>query len=84
MLQAYIKAAMRLATYEILEDDGSYFGRIPGFQGVWANEKTLEGCRDELESVLEDWLLVGISLHHELPMIDGVDLNVTLTNALAA
>ena len=42
---------MRRARYEILPDDGAYNGEIPGFQGVWANEDTLEACPDELQSV---------------------------------
>jgi uncharacterized protein UPF0150 len=33
MLTSYIHEAMRLAKYEILED-GTYYGEIPGFQGV--------------------------------------------------
>ena len=37
MLTQYIQAAMRQAKYEILSDDGSFYGEIPGFQGVWAN-----------------------------------------------
>jgi hypothetical protein len=41
LLTNYIRAAMRRATYEILPD-GTYYGEIPGFQGVYANEQTLE------------------------------------------
>jgi predicted RNase H-like HicB family nuclease len=67
MLSEYIRAAMKRATYEILED-GTYFGRIPGFQGVWANENTLEGCRDELQDALEDWMLFRVSRGLELPV----------------
>jgi predicted RNase H-like HicB family nuclease len=52
MLTEYIKAAMHQAKYEILEDDGTFYGSIPGFQGVYANAETLEGCRDELGEVL--------------------------------
>ena len=48
---------MRRAKYEILEDDGMFYGSIPELQGVWANADTLEECREELESVLEGWLL---------------------------
>ncbi len=33
----YIRAAMRRARYELL-GDGSYYGEIPEFQGVYANE----------------------------------------------
>jgi hypothetical protein len=32
MLTNYIRAAMRQAHYEILSDDGTYEGKIPGFQ----------------------------------------------------
>jgi hypothetical protein len=37
MLQAYIRGALGRAHYEILEDDGSYYGEIPDFEGVFAN-----------------------------------------------
>ena len=36
MLTAYIQAAMRHATYKLL-DDGTFFGEIPDLQGVWGN-----------------------------------------------
>jgi len=73
MLTPYIQAAMRLANYEILEDH-TYYGEIPGFQGVWANADSLEGCRDELQSVLEDWLILGLRMGHELPVVGGISL----------
>ena len=57
MLTAYIQTAMQQAQYKILED-GSYFGEIPDFQGVWASEQTLEDCRRVLQEVLEEWLLL--------------------------
>ncbi len=76
MLTDYIRAAMHQAKYEILPEDGTFYGSIPGFQGVWANEKTLEECRDELQSVLEDWILFGLRLGHKLPVVNGIDLNI--------
>lgn len=76
MLTAYIQAAMRQARYEILPDSGTYYGSIPGFQGVWADAKTLEACRQELQEVLEDWILLAIRRTDPLPVIDGIDLNV--------
>jgi hypothetical protein len=42
---------------------------------VWANADTLEACRDELQEVLEDWILIGVRLGHTLPVIDGISLN---------
>ncbi len=53
MLLDYLKAAMRHARYEILSDDGSFYGEIPECNGVYANAVSLEACRDELEEVLE-------------------------------
>lgn len=76
MLTQYLQAAMRAAHYEILEDDASYYGEIPGFQGVWANEATLEKCRAELESVLGDWILFSIANGFAVPVVDGMDINI--------
>ena len=76
MLTDYIRAAMRAAKYEILSDDGAFYGQIPGFDGVWANAATLEECRDELEEVLEDWILFRVSKNLTLPAADGIGLTV--------
>jgi predicted RNase H-like HicB family nuclease len=81
MLTKYIEAAMHRATYELLED-GTFYGRIPECQGVWANAETLEACRDELQEVLEGWIILGLRLSHTLPIIDGIDLTPDLTQLL--
>jgi len=73
MLITYIQNAMRLANYEIL-DDGQYYGEIPSFQGVWAQAENLETCRDELQSALEDWLILGLRMGHKLPVVAGIQL----------
>jgi predicted RNase H-like HicB family nuclease len=74
MLTEYIQNAMRRAHYELTEN-GRYFGTVRGCKGLWAEAKTLEGCRDELQSALEDWLLLGLQLGHDLPVIGGINLN---------
>jgi predicted RNase H-like HicB family nuclease len=76
MLLDYINAAMRHATYEILSDDGSYYGEIPACKGVYANASDLETCRNQLHEVLEDWILFRIYKNLPLPEIDGFDLTV--------
>lgn len=75
MLLDYIQAAMHQAKYEILSEDNSFYGEIPRFQGVWANAPTLETCREELQSALEDWLLVRIADRFSLPVVNNIDLN---------
>ncbi len=77
MLVRYIKAAMHRATYEPI-NDGTYFAEIPGFDGLWANAETLEATRDELEEVLEGWIILGLRLGHTLPVIDGIDVTPPL------
>ena len=59
MLIDYISQKLAQARYKIL-DDGSYFGEIPGLQGVWASEKSLEKCRETLREVLEEWLILKL------------------------
>jgi len=76
MLTNYIRAAMHKARYEILAEDGSFYGEIPGFDGVYASRTTLESCREELEQVLEEWLLLRISRHLPLPVVDGIQLTI--------
>ena len=55
-----------------------YYGRIEGIQGVWANADTLEGCREELREVLEEWIILGLKMGHLIPIIDDIDLNIQL------
>jgi predicted RNase H-like HicB family nuclease len=75
MLTKYLGAAMRGAKYELLEE-GGYYGSIPGFDGVWADAVSLEECRDELEEVLEEWLLFRLSRQLPVPVADEIDLVV--------
>ena len=74
MLTEYVAAALHHAKYEILADDKSYYGEIPGFDGVYANAASLEDCREELRRVLEDWMLLRVSRQMPLPVVDGVEL----------
>ncbi len=75
MLIEYVRRAMKRAKYEIL-DDGTFFGTVPGLRGVWANEKTLEACRDELAEVIEGWVLVRVAQGLDVPPVSGVRINV--------
>jgi predicted RNase H-like HicB family nuclease len=75
MLTKYIRAAMHRANYELLEE-GGFYGSIPGFEGVWADGQSLEDCREELEEVLEEWLLFRLSRQLPIPSVDGIDLVV--------
>jgi len=76
MLLEYIQAALRHAKYEILPDDGSYYGEIPECNGVYANGDTLEECREELREVLEEWVLFRVHRNLSLPVMDEIELTI--------
>jgi len=59
MLVEYINKQLQKASYKLLED-GTYYGEILGLKGVWANAKKLEDCRQELQEVLEGWLILKL------------------------
>ena len=77
MLTAYVHAALALAHYEILDDGEGIYGSVEALPGVWASAPTLEACRTELQEVIEDWLLVRLRRGATVPIIEGIDLNVT-------
>jgi predicted RNase H-like HicB family nuclease len=77
MLTEYICAALRHAEYEKIED-GSWFARIPGLQGVWGNGPTVEEARNDLQGALEGWILLGLRLGNPVPPVDGIDLTPAL------
>jgi predicted RNase H-like HicB family nuclease len=75
MLTSYIHEAMKRAAYKLLED-GTHFAEIPELPGVWANGDTLEACRQELQEVLEDWLLLKLRDNDDdIPALQGISLS---------
>jgi len=66
---------MEMARYEIIEDDGSFWGEIPGLQGLWAKHETLAGCQRELREALSDWIALRLRLGLEIPEIARINLN---------
>lgn len=75
MISQYVSKALEKAAYKQLED-GSWFGEIPGFQGVWANGSNIEQCRHELVDVLEEWLLLKVRDKDAIPQVDGLKLKI--------
>jgi len=75
MLAHFLDVAMEMAAYEIIEDDATYWGEIPGLQGVWARHQTLAGCQRELREALSDWIALRLRLGLEIPEIARINLN---------
>jgi len=75
MLAHFLDVAMEMARYEIIEDEDSYWGEIPGLQGLWARHQTLAGCQRELREALSDWVALRLRLGLEIPAIAPINLN---------
>ena len=58
MFSEYVEKQFKKAKFRVLKD-GSYFGSVSGFPGVWANKKTLALCKKELREVLEESLILS-------------------------
>ena len=80
MLTDFIQKRLQNAKYKILKDR-SYFGEIPGIRGVWANAKTLETCRKELQEVLEDWLVLSIKTDKKISGFPFPNIRSLVKNA---
>ena len=75
MLTDYIREALRVAHYEMMEN-GRFFATIPPLEGLWAEGATLEQSREELQSMLEDWIMIKLRFgDRDFPAINGIDLN---------
>jgi predicted RNase H-like HicB family nuclease len=75
MIHEYTERAIKKAEYKKLED-GTWFGEIPGFEGVWANGDSLENCRHELIDVLEEWLILKLRDDDPVPAVDGLTIKI--------
>ncbi|MDQ3585572.1 MAG: type II toxin-antitoxin system HicB family antitoxin [Acidobacteriota bacterium] len=74
ILSEYLARATVQAECDKL-DDGTFAGRIAVCLGVVSFGATLRECEEELRSTLEDWVWLGLKLGHQLPVVDGIDLN---------
>jgi hypothetical protein len=73
MLNNYIYATVHNSTRGILSN-GRFYGEIPGVWGVYVNEQTLEARHEQLQDVLEEWIILGLCFGQSLPVVDRIDL----------
>jgi predicted RNase H-like HicB family nuclease len=76
MIFEYCQKVIEEAEYKKLED-GTWFAEISGFRGVWANGKTVEECRNELITVLEEWIILKLRDREPVPEVEGLRVEIT-------
>lgn len=75
LINAYVRAAIRRALTEPMED-GRWFAQIPLLPGVWAEGTTEEEALSELQSVALEWTLLKIEdRDRDFPVLESFDLN---------
>ena len=67
MLTEYIKEALDRAHYELIDDEEPYYGEVPDLPGVWATGRSLEECRQNLQEVIEGWVMVRLQKGLPIP-----------------
>jgi len=70
MIRRYLDAALDRARYTELED-GGYCVEVRGLRGVVATGRTLEICREQLQEVVEEWVLVRVARGLDVPALGG-------------
>lgn len=76
MLLLYVQTALERAHYEIIEDEEPFYGEVSELEGLWATGKTLEQCRRNLASAIEDWLLFSIAKGLSIPNFGNVSIRL--------
>ncbi len=77
MLTEYIQAALACTKWEVLSD-GSFFGSIPGFPGVYGCCPKLDDSIKQLQESFEEWLLLGILRRCSVPEAGGINIPVRM------
>ena len=75
MIFEYCQRVIEKAEYKKIED-GTWFAEITGFEGVWANGKSVEKCRKDLISVLEEWIILKLRDKDPIPKVDGLTVEI--------
>jgi hypothetical protein len=73
ILSEYVEQAMAQAVYDKRRMTPS--ADVSLRKGVVAFGTTLRECEDELRSVLEEWILLGLKLGNRLPMVGNIEWN---------
>lgn len=74
MLIEYVEEALRRARYEVIDDEEPYYGEVPELKGAWATGKTLEECRQNLNDVIEGWILISLRRDLAIPKLGECEI----------
>jgi len=67
MIQDYISRYLNKARYELIDNGTRFYAEVKELKGVWAVGKTLEGCRANLVTALEGWMILRLRRNLPIP-----------------
>jgi hypothetical protein len=73
MTADYIQAALACAQYEVIEGIAPLYGEVPGLQGAWATAPSIEFCRENLEEVITDWIILRVARKFPIPALEELE-----------
>lgn len=69
-----LDALMAYARYD--QEDGTWYGEITDFDGLWGHGATEQEARDDLRSALQEWISLAIWRNQPLPMPHGRKITI--------
>lgn len=76
LIRRYAHAATQAAVLR-RHPDGGWFAEVPDLPGTWARDDTVDEVLTSLEDVIFEWVILKVEDEdRDLPVIDGMDLNV--------
>lgn len=83
IVEDYVIAALKHGKLEELED-GTIGAFVPEFPGLVAFGADVHECVRNLYAHLEEWIRTVLLQGHDLPIIEGIDLNADVGHILAS
>lgn len=75
LVDAYVERATHHARVREIEP-GTWFASVAGLEGAWGDGKTADNAMHELAEALTGWVAVRRRFRHDIPAVDGIDLNL--------
>jgi predicted RNase H-like HicB family nuclease len=72
LLDDYIGAALKTATFEKIENGTRVYAELPDFPGAWADGNTRNAAANTLRQVLKGWIELQLERGQPLPRLKGV------------
>jgi predicted RNase H-like HicB family nuclease len=72
LLDHYIKAALKTARYEKIENGARVYTDLPNFPGAWADGDTRDEAERFLREVLRGWIELELERGRPLPKLKRV------------